>query len=60
MSGDLVNMETLYIFKEFFNKTLDSYSVESRSDPTYLNQQKRENKKSCHSDTCGLLMITTG
>ena len=22
MSGDLVNMETLYIFKEFFNKTL--------------------------------------
>ena len=43
MSGDLVNMETLYIFKEFFNKTLGSYNVESRSDHTYLNPQKREN-----------------
>jgi NADH-quinone oxidoreductase subunit G len=43
ISGDLVNMETLYIFKEFFNKTLGSYNVESRSDHTYLNPQKREN-----------------
>jgi len=43
MSGDLVNMETLYIFKEFFNKTLGSYEVESRSDHTYLNPQNREN-----------------
>ncbi len=43
MSGDLVNMETLYIFKEFFNKTLGSYNVESRSDHTYLNPQNREN-----------------
>jgi len=43
ITGDLVNMETLYIFKEFFNKTLGSYSVESRSDHTYLNPQKREN-----------------
>ena len=43
MSGDLINMETLYIFKEFFNKTLSSYNVESRSDHTYLNPQKREN-----------------
>jgi len=43
MSGDLVNMETLYIFKEFFNKTLSSYNVESRSDHTYLNPQNREN-----------------
>ena len=43
ISGDLVNMETLYIFKEFFNKTLGSYDVESRSDHTYLNPQKREN-----------------
>jgi NADH-quinone oxidoreductase subunit G len=43
MSGDLVNMETLYIFKEFFNKTLGSYNVESRSDHTYLNPNKREN-----------------
>jgi NADH-quinone oxidoreductase subunit G len=43
MSGDLVNMETLYIFKEFFNKTLGSDNVESRSDHTYLNPKKREN-----------------
>jgi len=43
LSGDLVNMETLYIFKEFFNKTLGSYNVESRSDHTYLNPDKREN-----------------
>tara|TARA_B110000285_G_scaffold220077_1_gene271446 strand:- start:106 stop:1599 length:1494 start_codon:yes stop_codon:yes gene_type:complete len=43
ISGDLVNMETLYIFKEFFNKTLGSYNVESRSDHTYLNPDKREN-----------------
>jgi len=43
MSGDLVNMETLYIFKEFFNKTLGSFNIESRSDHTYLNPKKREN-----------------
>jgi NADH-quinone oxidoreductase subunit G len=43
MSGDLVNMETLYIFKEFFNKTLGSYNIESRTDHTYLNPKKREN-----------------
>ena len=43
MSGDLINMETLYIFKEFFNKTLGSYNVESRCEHTYLNPKKREN-----------------
>jgi NADH-quinone oxidoreductase subunit G len=43
ISGDLTNMETLYIFKEFFNKTLGSNNVESRSDHTYLNPDKREN-----------------
>jgi len=43
MSGDLINMETLYIFKEFFNKTLGSYNIESRSEHTYLNPKKREN-----------------
>jgi NADH-quinone oxidoreductase subunit G len=43
ISGDLMNMETLYIFKEFFNKTLGSFNVESRSDHTYLNHNKREN-----------------
>ena len=43
LSGDLVNMETLYIFKEFFNKTLGSQNIESRHDHTYLNPEKREN-----------------
>ena len=43
IAGDLTNMETLYIFKEFFNKTLDSQNIESRYDHTYLNPDKREN-----------------
>jgi len=43
LTGDLVNMETLYIFKEFFNKTLGSQNLESRDNHTYLNPEKREN-----------------
>ena len=43
LTGDLVNMETLYIFKEFFNKTLGSQNVESRNDHIYLNAERREN-----------------
>ena len=43
LTGDLVNMETLYIFKEFFNKTLGSHNIESRDNHTYLNPEKREN-----------------
>ena len=43
ITGDLTNMETLYIFKEFFNKTLDSHNIESRSDHSYFNPEKREN-----------------
>ena len=43
ITGDLANLETLYLFKEFFNKTLGSYNVESRSDHRYLNPEKREN-----------------
>ena len=42
-TGDLVNMETLYIFKEFFNKTLGSNNIESRNNHIYLNPDKREN-----------------
>ena len=42
-TGDLSNMETLYIFKEFFNKTLGSQNIESRSEDLYLNSDKREN-----------------
>ncbi|MDC1185970.1 NADH-quinone oxidoreductase subunit NuoG, partial [Candidatus Pelagibacter ubique] len=43
LTGDLVNMETLYIFKEFFNKTLGSQNIESRDNYSYLNPGKREN-----------------
>ncbi|MDA7471831.1 NADH-quinone oxidoreductase subunit NuoG [Candidatus Pelagibacter ubique] len=43
LTGDLVNMETLYIFKEFFNKTVGSQNIESRDNYSYLNPEKREN-----------------
>ena len=36
-------METLYIFKELFNKTLNTQNIESRSSHSYLNPDKREN-----------------
>ena len=42
-TGDLINMEALYTFKEFFAKTLNSKNLDSRSDHTYLNSEKREN-----------------
>tara|TARA_Y100000590_G_scaffold236772_1_gene266505 strand:+ start:2555 stop:4600 length:2046 start_codon:yes stop_codon:yes gene_type:complete len=42
-TGDLINMETLYIFKEFFNKLLNSKNIESRNNHVYLNLEKREN-----------------
>jgi NADH-quinone oxidoreductase subunit G len=41
--GDLTNMETGYIFKEFFDRTLDSQNYESRSDNRFLDIGKREN-----------------
>ncbi len=41
--GDLTNMETSYIFKEFFDRTLDVDNYESRSDNRYLNLSEREN-----------------
>ena len=43
ITGDLINMETLYIFKEFFNKSLNSKNIESRNNHIYLNTEKREN-----------------
>ena len=42
-TGDLINMESAFIFKEFFNKILNSKNLESRNDHTYLNLEKREN-----------------
>ncbi len=41
--GDLTNMETSYILKEFFDRTLDSNNYESRTDNRYINTSKREN-----------------
>ncbi len=41
--GDLTNMETSYIFKEFFERTLDIKNYESRSDNRYIDISKREN-----------------
>jgi len=41
--GDLTNMETSYIFKEFFERTLDIKNYESRSDNRFVNTLKREN-----------------
>ena len=41
--GDLCNMETSYIFKEFFDRSLNSNNYESRSSKNYLDIDKREN-----------------
>jgi len=41
--GDLTNMETGYIFKEFFDRTLDIQNYESRSDNRFLDTSNREN-----------------
>ncbi len=42
-TGDLTNMETLYVTKEFFNKTIKSKYLDSRTDNTYINTSNREN-----------------
>ncbi len=41
--GDLTNMETSYIFKEFFDRSLDNKNYESRTDNRFINISKREN-----------------
>ena len=41
--GDLSNMESSYIFKEFFDRTLDSSNYESRSSNYYVDNSEREN-----------------
>ncbi|MBD1139148.1 NADH-quinone oxidoreductase subunit G [Pelagibacterales bacterium SAG-MED46] len=41
--GDLINMETGYIFKEFFDRTIDIQNYESRSDNRFSDISKREN-----------------
>ena len=42
-TGDLTNMETSFVLKEFFNKTIKSKYLESRSENLYINDNKREN-----------------
>jgi NADH-quinone oxidoreductase subunit G len=41
--GDLTNMETGYIFKEFFDRTLNNSNYESRSDNRFIDNSEREN-----------------
>ena len=41
--GDLANMESTYIFKEFFERTLDSNNYESRSSNYFIDNSEREN-----------------
>jgi len=43
MTGDLTNMETMFITKEFFEKTIKSNNLESRSDNFYVNIKNRSN-----------------
>ena len=41
--GDLVNMEASYVFKEFFERTIDTKNYESRSSEMFIDSSKREN-----------------
>ena len=41
--GDLVDLESMYIFKEFFNKSLNSTNLEFRNKKMYLNPDERMN-----------------
>jgi len=41
--GDLTNMETSFIFKEFFDRTIDTDKYESRSTESFVDNSVREN-----------------
>ena len=41
--GDLTNMETSFIFKEFFERTLDNKNFDSRSSQSFIDNSSREN-----------------
>ena len=43
LTGDLLNMETLYIIKDFFERTIKSKFLESRIDNVYVNNNQRSN-----------------
>jgi len=41
--GDLMNMEASFIFREFFERTLDSKNYDSRSNRNFMDSSSREN-----------------
>ncbi|MDC0518270.1 NADH-quinone oxidoreductase subunit NuoG [Candidatus Pelagibacter sp.] len=41
--GDLINMESSFIFKEFFDRTININNYESRSSQTFVDNSAREN-----------------
>ena len=41
--GDLTNMETSFIFKEFFDRTIDTNKYESRTSKSFVDNSAREN-----------------
>ena len=43
LTGDLTNMETLFIVKDFFHKTVKSSNLDCRSEEFYLNHSNRNN-----------------
>ena len=43
LTGDLINMETLFIVKEFFNKIIKSPYLDSRTENLYVNINDRKN-----------------
>ena len=43
ITGDMTNMETLYSIKEFFEKTIKSKNLDSRSSNYYVNSNDRMN-----------------
>ncbi len=43
ITGDLTNMETLFAIKEFFEKTIKSKNLDSRSENFYVNSSNRSN-----------------
>ncbi len=43
ITGDMTNMETLYIIKDFFDKSIKSKNLDSRTQNYYVNSSNRSN-----------------
>ncbi len=43
LTGDLTNMETLFITKDFFSKTIKSSNLDSRAEHLFVNNDERSN-----------------